>query len=433
MSRIKIKNFGPIKEGFIENDGWMEIKKVTAFIGNNGSGKSTAAKLISIFTWLEKTLVRNKNIANQLSDEIFRNLCLQHDISEYFSGNTQISFEGNVLGFDYDEKSRSFTAKSISTGKDYIMPKIQYVSAARNLLTILYSISQQSFMDAKGNLVDMSANIPFMVRDLNKEYIIALSSLAKEGFSLPINETKVFFNDHQTYIEAQGKRVSMSSASSGIQSITPLLIVSSYLSNEVKKEPFYKVQQIDTNLKNTIISELAEQNEKIVEKFNLYCSFGKNVIESDDVLHIETVLKRFVNSSFVNIVEEPEQNLFPTSQQNVLNSLLECNNAVAENQLVISTHSPYIIGYLTLAIKAGDLYSKTNKTEIIQKINDIVPIKSTVSASGIAIYELDGNDGSIKKLGDYKGIPSSKNYLNSELAEKNELYSQLLDIQDLCH
>ena len=420
MSRIKIKNFGPIKEGFIENDGWMEIKKVTAFIGNNGSGKSTAAKLISIFTWLEKTLVRNKNIANQLSDEIFRNFCLQHDISEYFSGNTQISFEGNVFRFDYDEKSRSFTSENISTGKDYIMPKIQYVSAARNLLTILYSISQQSFMDAKGNLVDMSANIPFMVRDLNKEYIMALSSLAKEGFSLPINETKVFFNDHQTYIEAQGKRVSMSSASSGIQSITPLLIVSSYLSNEVKKEPFNKVQQIDTNLKNTIISELAKQNEKIVEKFNLYCSFGKNVIESDDVLRIETVLKRFVNSSFVNIVEEPEQNLFPTSQQNVLNSLLECNNAVKENKLVISTHSPYILSALNNAILAADVFKLTGK-EI-----ESYKIERRVSFENISAYKYE--NGHIFSIKDEETRLINADAIDSCSTKINSDFDELLDL-----
>ncbi len=42
MSRIKIKNFGPIK-GHQHNDGWIDLKKVTVFVGNQGSGKSTVA------------------------------------------------------------------------------------------------------------------------------------------------------------------------------------------------------------------------------------------------------------------------------------------------------------------------------------------------------------------------------------------------------
>ncbi|MBR2202410.1 MAG: AAA family ATPase, partial [Bacteroidales bacterium] len=40
MREIEIHNFGPIKEANIT------VKKVTVFIGNQGSGKSTAAKLI---------------------------------------------------------------------------------------------------------------------------------------------------------------------------------------------------------------------------------------------------------------------------------------------------------------------------------------------------------------------------------------------------
>ena len=58
MSRIRIKNFGPIKDGMLNHHGWIDIKKVTVFIGTQGSGKSTIAKLISTFTWIEKALVR---------------------------------------------------------------------------------------------------------------------------------------------------------------------------------------------------------------------------------------------------------------------------------------------------------------------------------------------------------------------------------------
>ena len=53
MSKIRIKNFGPIKDGYLENDGWLDIKKMSVFIGDQGSGKSTVAKLISSFMWLE--------------------------------------------------------------------------------------------------------------------------------------------------------------------------------------------------------------------------------------------------------------------------------------------------------------------------------------------------------------------------------------------
>ena len=71
MSKIKIKNFGPIKAGCTENDGWIDIKKVTLFIGNQGSGKSTVAKLISTLTWLEKAMVRGDRRHNEISQYDF--------------------------------------------------------------------------------------------------------------------------------------------------------------------------------------------------------------------------------------------------------------------------------------------------------------------------------------------------------------------------
>ena len=58
MNKIRIKNFGPIKEGYQEEGGWMDIKKVTVFIGNQGSGKSTVAKVVSTLIWMEKALNR---------------------------------------------------------------------------------------------------------------------------------------------------------------------------------------------------------------------------------------------------------------------------------------------------------------------------------------------------------------------------------------
>jgi predicted ATPase len=67
MSKIKIKNFGPIKEGILSNDGWMNIPKITIFIGNQGSGKSSIAKVLSTLKWIEKALIQNKIKENDLS------------------------------------------------------------------------------------------------------------------------------------------------------------------------------------------------------------------------------------------------------------------------------------------------------------------------------------------------------------------------------
>ena len=62
MSRIKISNFGPIHTPANESEAWIDVKKVTVFIGDQGCGKSTIAKLISLCCWMEKVLARETSI-----------------------------------------------------------------------------------------------------------------------------------------------------------------------------------------------------------------------------------------------------------------------------------------------------------------------------------------------------------------------------------
>ena len=123
--------------------------------------------------------------------------------------------------------------------------------------------------------------------------------------------------------------------------------------------------------------------------------------------------------------------LFPTSQQSVLNSLIEFNNAVPNNKLILTTHSPYIISYLTLAIKAHELYGKAKNQQVKAKINEIVPEQSAVAAQDVVIYELN-QTGEIKQLDVLNGLPSDDNYLNNELEATNISFDKLLEIEDLC-
>ena len=61
MAKLKIRNFGPIQTGSSENDGFLEISPVTVICGNQATGKSTIAKLYSIFSWLEKAKKASKS------------------------------------------------------------------------------------------------------------------------------------------------------------------------------------------------------------------------------------------------------------------------------------------------------------------------------------------------------------------------------------
>ncbi len=66
------------------------------------------------------------------------------------------------------------------------------------------------------------------------------------------------------------------------------------------------------------------------------------------------------------------------------------------------------------------------------QINEIVPQKSAISHDDLVIYELDEKDGSIRMLGSKNGIPNDNDYLDNALGIINEMFSDLLDIEDLC-
>ena len=73
----------------------------------------------------------------------------------------------------------------------------------------------------------------------------------------------------------------------------------------------------------------------------------------------------------VKVVEEPEQNLFLESQMKNVAFLLKAANVNDENKIVMTTHSPYVLSYITLAAKSYELMNKGVKCDFsTQKQNE---------------------------------------------------------------
>ena len=81
-------------------------------------------------------------------------------------------------------------------------------------------------------------------------------------------------------------------------------------------------------------------------------------VSNETLAEIATIANKYTNSFFLNVVEEPEQNLFPESQMKNLAFLLEAANVNDENKIVMPTHSPYVLSYITLAAKSYELMNK---------------------------------------------------------------------------
>jgi len=235
-----------------------------------------------------------------------------------------------------------------------------------------------------------------------------------EEIELPINNTSLAYdkNKDTLYIKGEDYRVLLSESSSGFQSLAPLYLVSSYLANRVKNRA----------------TPMSIEESKIFQEQVKEIYTNPLLSEEQRRIAINALSFKFNKTSFINIVEEPEQNLFPTSQRDMLYSLLEINNRSKGNKLIITTHSPYLLNYMSVVIKAGKL--KQEVTDQRQdEINAIVPISSATEGDDLAIYELNEKSGSIQLLGNYNGIPSDDNLLNLQIDETNNLFADLLDLQ----
>jgi len=403
MSKIRIKNFGPIKEGYTQNDEWIDIKKVTLFIGNQGSGKSTVAKVISVLTWLEKAIYRGDVDINAISNNDFYDFFDYQRIKSYFKDNTEIEYIGKKISFKY--KNKTIPQITLLNKLGYALPKIMYVPSERNFLSVV--------KNAYG-----VKNLPDTLYTFAEE--LKKGQLKLNGNSLPIPIGDLSFQYNKTndtsILKGADYEVDLIESSSGYQSFVPLYLVTKFLSDALIEG-----------------DELLDINQKIRKSEELEKLLLNESLSSSELKQkTEEIKSKYLNTCFVNIVEEPEQNLFPSSQWEVLKSMLKYNNMLADNKLVLTTHSPYIISYLTLSIEANRLNEMIKNKELRDKLSEIVSLDALLKLDDLVIYQLDEKKGSVELLGNYKGLPSDEYYLNENLAHTNELFSKLLDIEDLC-
>ena len=373
--RLIVKSFGPVK------DLDVIFKKVTLFIGDQGTGKSCVAKLFSMFKWTEKVLSQKKYKLSYFEqyNRFQKMLCKYHRIESFVNESSYIKFEGDLYDFLYENGNFSVIDKNHEIKG---ISKVMYVPAERSIVSVAENKSK------------LLKELPDSSETFSDEFVNA-KKFFQNGYNLPFEGLRFEYDslNDAGWIHGVDYKVRLINASSGIQSSLPMCIVSEYLSIKISDKEEVKLSKEEKDKLEKRVAEIM-QNEEYSDSIK------------DMMIRQLSYANRY--NQLINIVEEPELNLFPRSQMEVLFSLISNNASAEENMLVFTTHSPYSLAIINTMIMGAKAY--TNATEEQRgQIEAILPVKYQINENEIAAYRLSSSD---------------ECYCQSVINEKTELVSK---------
>jgi len=390
--QLVVKNFGPIK------DATVDFKRVTVFIGPTGGGKSTLAKLAAVFrdatlyssgqqglkSYLSNYAIKSfeseftalywhsRLMSARLLDGKLATRAIETVAQEMVAMRQQLE----AAAIELKALSELLDVSPPSIGKEEATGKITELFRLKKEATEFYKRTiapnrphyipaERLLLSALGtswpDLIREGANLPIVLLDFAKQYLRARDEIKRLELSLfsiiyknEDNRDLIVLND--------GKSVILSETASGIQSVTPMLVLLEHLSRNTEQAQSF-------------------------------------------------------------IIEEPELNLYPTAQQGLLNWLVEkCTKG--ENDLTITTHSPYILSHLNLMLYAYQVAEKHPDQKAA--IAAIVPEASWINPKEFACYQVEG--GGVHSLVDAELGLIDNNALDNISGDKADAFDQLINI-----
>lgn len=351
MEHLRVRNFGPIPNLDID------IKKVNVFIGEQGVGKSTIAKLLSCC----RDLYLYYLIAHAEKDERIKYIFGIHGIQTYLRMDTYIEYhfygtwhllykDGKfTISNDRYNDVKGLTSYLIRKGLEDICLKVghkphtefsndefsefldkNFRIASSHLRTSFYCPAERgivgSLSRAMASLTLSEVPLPLTLLEFMSFFEKARSEY--NSYNIPFLGLEYKYDNGEDLVSNNEYSIPLRYASSGIQTVIPLLMV------------------ID------------------------YC-----------------LTHKFFNSF---TVEEPELNLFPSNQLHLLRTLIKKTNGSTEDDFAswtITTHSPYLLSVLNISLLAGIITKKFPRE--LSKLHDVFPKEYIILPNQISVYALD--------------------------------------------
>ncbi len=394
MQKLSIQNFGPI----IKAD--VKIEDFIVLIGPQASGKSTISKSIYLFKSLKDDLVRY--------------------IIDTIEENSKFSEPATA----FKKKIRTKFVSFWGTTRHLSQFKLEYTYGYNKTITLFLdkgyvkATFSQKFHDELKNIFSETEIFFKKNQNINKTFASAseliTSDSEKKAFYKKIeNLVNVLFEDDRLPLYVPAGRSLLSTLSDPLQKILLPRILGQDSEKNGDIDPYlidYSlkafIERIN-NLKNgynqnleTLIKDKGkytnepidnESLKTVIEIFDKIVK-GRYIFDKDGEKILLQNSDKFVKLSFASsgqqevvwillqifsivlnrtkvfmVIEEPEAHLFPVAQNDIVELICLLSN-LNNNQIMITTHSPYILSSLNNFIYAGKL-AKTKSAAVAKLVN----------------------------------------------------------------
>lgn len=245
--------------------------------------------------------------------------------------------------FSYNNATKIFSFDWKKNRWKYRRSKVTYIPAERNIVAVIPNLFEVKFAD--DNILNFIVDWNTARRSTNNLSILNLG--VSYHYDADTGSDKVQVDD-DVYLD-------LTNTSSGLQSLIPMFVHLNHLITvQVGKNAELSVKGHNeiTNLikkvfDNVVRSSRGKVSEDIGEKrsqFVLEANGEANILQKSDIQKIEDVISQYIVTDHCDIfLEEPEANLFPPTQSNVVEWLLAMTTGKQSNNLFVATHSPYIL------------------------------------------------------------------------------------------
>lgn len=346
---IVIKNLGPIKDISIE-----QIKPITVLVWESGSWKSTLMKVISLFRWIYKMHnIRSYLKHSKISKSPFRfrmeRYIVDAGLEAFINDNTEINY---TVSFWNEKYTLSFLKWKLNgtTNSNLIKPnnlyytKLGFIAETRSVIPLWNQVGSLSWWKLWFFFHEVFKDFKLSADNLDGKRL-EVSHLWLKFFTKKSGGIKKYFiqgNDNNYEIE-------LKNSSSGAQNSIPILLIAQH---------FSKAFEFNVAFNRAVLDIIADSN---------------NIVKFQPITNLWDIPKKV----YLHI-EEPELSLFPDAQCQLIDDLIkECFVDKGNNmELMLSTHSPYVINYFNLLIKRWDQKKKDNTT-------------GRVNFDDVAVYEME--------------------------------------------